>query len=431
MRNLAGKVPLERYSIDVRRYLIGLVLLALLGVPTPASPAAQTFVLKPGGAVFWNGPQVDGSGGSWEYRVEVTEPAYRLRIGIDHPEVGDVFEVEVIAPDGTPMGSFSPGDGLYSMEGIYKKPDSGVWLVRVSASDVEDTTFRMRAKVEAGPMKLGPKRKPLLPNLQVLPAHEASFRMPISNGSTPGEPIGIDLLGAASCHPEEYAEDRAVRCLRFGFGLRNTGLGPMSLRHEGGSMVADAMLFQVISRVNGTIFEREAGVARYHKTHAHYHHHDAVRLRLYKVTDPEKGTLEPTDSAHNKGFAHRDELLREWKTFYPTIDRPGGTFGLKPGWSDIYEWDRPGNYIDFGTNTEGHYLIRMWADPVNGILESNEKDNVGYTYFKVTGVSDVELLEAGRGRDPWDPCKIVVGFGGHPDPAPKSRRPAWCPEDTT
>ena len=137
--------------------------------------------------------------------------------------------------------------------------------------------------------------------------------------------------------------------------------------------------------------------------------------------------MEAMGAKRSKGFAHRNELLREWNRFYPTMNVRG--FGLRPGWADIYEWDRPGNYIDFGVNGDGHYVVRMWADPVDGVVEINERDNVGYTYLKVAGET-VELLEAGRGRDPWDPCKIVVGFGGFPDPKP-SPRPARCAPDTT
>ncbi len=66
---------------------------------------------------------------------------------------------------------------------------------------------------------------------------------------------------------------------------------------------------------------------------------------------------------------------------------------------------------------------------MKGVLESNKRDNVGYTYFKVTG-DEVKLIESGRGTDPWDPCKIVVGFGGHPDPKAR-QRPDRCPADTT
>jgi hypothetical protein len=150
-------------------------------------------------------------------------------------------------------------------------------------------------------------------------------------------------------------------------------------------------------------------------------------IRLFRVLDRRTGKLEAAGDERTKGFAHREELLRDWDRFYP-VWSPSG-FGLGPGWADIYEWDRPGNYIDFGVNGDGRYVLRMWADPVDGVLEVNERDNLGYTYFEVAG-TEIELLEAGRGRDPWDPCKIVVGFGGFPDPK-RSPRPDRCPPDTT
>ena len=249
--------------------------------------------------------------------------------------------------------------------------------------------------------------------------------MPVTNGTTADRHIGVDVAGRHSCHPEEIAEEQAVRCLRFAFGIRNTGLGALELYAEGGTAV-DRPLTQRIYRADDSFYDREIGIARYHKTHGHYHHADAVALQLFRVTDPRKGSIEPSGDKHFKGFAHRDELLRDWKTFYPT--RPKGGFGLLPGWADIYEWDRPGNYIDFGLNEDGYYLLRMWADPIEAVFESNEEDNVGYTYFKVEG-SEVTLLEAGRGRDPWDRCKIEVGFGGNPDPR-QNARPADCPRDT-
>jgi hypothetical protein len=266
------------------------------------------------------------------------------------------------------------------------------------------------------------------PNLQVLPPHDASFFMPVSNGVTGDEPIFVDTEGAESCHPEEHAEDQAIRCLRFAFGVRNTGQGPMELFHTGAAPAgSDRQLFQTVYRADGTSFDREAGTATFHKTHGHYHHSQAIGLQLFAVTDVKKGKLEAAGAKRTKGFAHANELLREWTEFYPIVSLQG--FGLMPGWADIYEWDRPGNYIDFGLNGDGRYVVRMWADPVNGILESNDRDNTGYTYMKITG-SDVKLLEAGRGKDPWDPCKIVVGLGGHPDPKPKSPRPKSCPPDT-
>ena len=403
-----------------------LLTLALLAGAFGAVPArgAQTIRLERGVARFWNGPHVESGSESWTYEIKVPSGGYRLRIGLDHAEVGDAFSFQVFGPDGSSRGSVNLGTGLYSGESLHESPAAGTWRVEVSADNVTDTSFRMRAKLETRKPPLGTKKGPVLPNLQVLPPHEATFLMPVTNGSQGDPPRGAP---GDSCHPEERAQDKAVRCLRFAFGVRNTGRGPMHLDHSGPANQPHT-LYQTVHRADGTSFDREAGMAVYHDTHLHWHHADAVAVELFEVTDRKEGTLESAGPRHNKGFAHRNELLREWRRFYPTWTGDHG-FGLLPGWADIYEWDRPGNYVDFGMNGDGYYVVRMWADPVDGILESNDRDNLGYTYFQVTG-DDVELIEAGRGKHPWDPCKIVVGFGGHPDPKRRAR-PDRCPPDTT
>jgi hypothetical protein len=415
------------------RRILAVALIALIPLPAVAGRSTRSSI-DAGEATFWTGPFVKTAtsnsclkGMCWTYQLHLEETGYRLRIAIDRPEIGDVFVADIFDPGGRQVGSISPGVDLYSDEFLQAEPRPGTWKIEVRAEDVTESAFRLRAKLEANAPSIGSKDAKVLPNLQVLPPHEASFLMPVSNGFAGGNPMALDLMGTESCHPEEHAEEQALRCLRFAFGIRNTGLGPLEL-HNSGTIGLDNDLIQRVHRADGTYFDRPAGMARFHKTHGHYHHHDAVALQLFLVTDTKTGAFEASGDKHFKGFAHRDELLRDWEHFYPTWSKSG--FGLLPGWSDIYEWDRPGNYIDFGLNGDGHYLIRMWADPVRGILESNTKDNVGYTYLEVTG-STVELIESGRGSDPWDPCKIVVGFGGHPDPRPESLRPKGCPPDTT
>ena len=411
----------------LRMRRIAAVSIALLGLGSfGVAPAggAPSISLEPGEARLWKGPHLEGGSDTWTYEIDVSGAAYRLRIGLDHAEVGDAYSFEVFDPSGTSRGIVTLGTGLYSGEFAHGDPDEGTWRVEVRADNVTDSSFRMRAKLEARKPPLGTKKGPVLPNLQVLPPHEATFLMPVTNGSQGDPPQGAP---GDSCHPEERAQDGAVRCLRFAFGVRNTGRGPMHLFHSGPATQPHP-LFQRVHRADGTHFDRDAGTAVWHETHGHYHHADAVAVELFEVTDRDKGTLESAGPRHNKGFAHRNELLREWRRFYPTWEGDLG-FGLLPGWADIYEWDRPGNYVDFGLNGDGYYVVRMWADPVDGILESNDRDNAGYTYFKVTG-TDVELIEAGRGKHPWDRCKIVVGFGGHPDPK-RGPRPRHCPPDTT
>ena len=400
-------------------------------VPVSAWAGDPAVRLRLGDSHFWTGPHIVSSTGQscdeaecHSYTFEVERGGDRLRIAIDHPELPDVFEADVYGPGGQDLGSFSPGTGIYSQEDFYLDPAPGKWRVVVRAEAVTDSAFRVRAKLEDGEPNLGSPKSLVLPNLQILPPHDASFMTPITNGAD-GASVGVNLI-YGGCHAEEHVEDGAVRCLRFSYGVRNTGLGPMELQLGTGNQL-ERELIQRMYRANGTFVDRDAGIARYHKTHAHFHHHDAIGLRLYTVTDRKAGKLEAASAKRMKGFAHRNELLREWDNFYPTWTMNG--FGLLPGWSDIYEWDRPGNYVNFGLNGDGYYVVRMWADPVRGIRESNERDNAGYTYLKVTG-ADVELIEAGRGTDPWDPCKIVVGFGGHPDP-PRESRPKSCSPDTT
>lgn len=417
----------------VRRVLITLVGVAL-GC-APSAMAAEGYSLGTGEAVFWSGP---GGGAAscgdrcWEYGLEVRETAWRLRVGIDHATVGDVWTARVIDPSGATRTTFSPEAGLYSQEGMVDDPAPGRWKVEVTAApEVGDLRFRLRARLERQP-QLPVPAQPVLPNLQALPPYMFTFDYPVTNGTTDGAPQGAPVpAGRTSCHPEEVAEEHAQRCLRMAFGVRNTGQGPMRLFFDDPGTFADAVLMQHILWTDGHETDRVAGVAKYHKTHQHYHHDKAIGLTLLKVTNPLTGDLQPAAPEHLKGFAHRNELLREWTVFYPTWDGDGDGFGLRPGWGDYYEWDRPGNYIDFGLNTDGRYVLRMVADPVAGILESNETDNASYTLIDIAGAT-VTWLESGRGTDPWDRCKILMPMGAEPgDPgAAQPPRPADCPPDT-
>ena len=404
----------------MRRGVLGIVVAALGALAAPAH-AVPTFALDAGGTAFWSGR------GGGEYALDVRESGSRLRVGIDHATDGDVWTVVLSGPGGVER-TFTPGDGLYSAETLVPRPARGRWTIRVTGEDVQDDRFRMRAKLENGERPKPERAEPVLPNLQALPPYEFTFDFPLTNGSTGGAPIGLSLPGGRlSCHAEEVAEEGAQRCLRMAFGVRNTGQGPMQLHYPAGTALEDRTLMQRIVWSDGRTTDRVAGLARYHKTHQHYHHDKAIGLTLWKVTP--SGLLLAAPE-HLKGFAHRDELLREWRVFYPTHLDFG--FGLAAGWGDYYEWDRPGNYIDFGINGDGRYLLRLVADPVAGVLESNEHDNVAYSLIDVAG-TEIKLLESGRGTDPSDRCKIVMPFGAEPDlpsGTATAPRPRDCPPDT-
>ncbi|MFN2525676.1 MAG: hypothetical protein ABR505_05360 [Actinomycetota bacterium] len=414
-----------------------LVLLGSMTLPASGAPRSERHLaLRNGEALFWAGPTeadrcTKTGADCWEYSLAVEEPAWRLRVGIDHATVGDVFDVYLFRPSGELAGSFTPGNGLYSAELMQRDPERGRWRVEVRArNNVADLRFQMRAKLE--PVPPNESRRSALPNLQVQPPYNFSFQFPLTDGgwrNIDGRAYGVEApLGLISCHPEEYVQEGAVRCLRMTFGVRNVGLGPMALYYtDPGSEAQEQTLYQRVYRFDGSSFDRVAGLARFHATHGHYHHDEAVSLQLLRATEGDQGKLEPVGEEHRKGFAHRDELLREWDYFYPTWSWEG--FGLSPGWADYYEWDRPGNYIEFGLSGDGRYVLRMTADPGGGVLESNEKDNLGYSYIEVTGTA-VQVLETGLGSDPWDPCKIVLPIGAEPDTRElNSERPRHCPRD--
>ncbi len=421
--------------------IIAVLSLLLVGAPgASAKPGAMA--LFRGKAVFWNGiPDAptctNGSDPCWNYELVVREKAPTLRVGIDHVVVGDVFEVEVFSPSGALSSVFSAGSGLYSMEDLIPNPKRGTWRVRVTAlGEIQDPRFRMRALLE---QPARPPKRLMLPNLQVAPPYEFHFEFPVTDGglrNVDNREIGLPApAGPTSCHPEELL-DQAVRCLRMAFGVGNVGLGPMELFYDDDSAAAaqTQALYQRMYYWDGSSKDRDTGgVAAYHPTHAHYHHDEAVSLQLFRVSDSKPRTLEPIGEELRKGFHHREEWLRAWDYFYPFWDWAplSNGFGLGPGWGDYYEWDRPANYVDFGLEGDGEYVIQAMADPIQGVLESNERDNLGYTHFRVTGQS-IEALESGRGKHPWDPCKIVLPIGNEPEPSAKQpRRPASCFADIT
>ena len=345
----------------LKRLFIALVSLLVIASVAPVAAKAPVPELSAGDAVFFSGPKIESSTGftcaeakCFEYTIKLTESGNRLRIGLDKPEIGDEFSAEISGP-GT-GGNIHVSADLYSEEISIDKPSAGTYRILVVAENVTDSAFRVRAKLEAKEPSLGVKKGPVLPNLQILPPHDASFLYPVTNGASAGMSVGADIAGMVSCHPEEYVEDGAVRCLRFSYGVKNTGLGAMELFTGNGNQL-ERELFQRIYLAQGGAIERRAGVAKYHKTHAHFHHDAAIGLQLFKVENRGTGKLVEASAPRTKGFAHRNELLREWDSFYPTPTMSG--IGLLPGWADIYEWDRPGNYIDFGLNTDGFYVVRM------------------------------------------------------------------------
>jgi hypothetical protein len=155
-------------------------------------------------------------------------------------------------------------------------------------------------------------------------------------------------------------------------------------------------------------------------------------------------TLVPAGKGTKSGFCPADQLMGQWRSFtqeksgfYGEGDTPTGScygaaddglLALTRGWGDVYRWQRPGQYVDFSGNGDGHYVVRTTVDKSNTTLETDETDNSAYAYAKISG-RRVELIERGWGTGPFDPAKTVfTGFGpASQDPFGETPAPAEQP----
>lgn len=463
-------------------YMVGPRILCFLGamlalMPSAGAPAgastAQELRLDEG--AFWEGEHVqaaavadrsrcDVTGPCWHYQLRITQPAWRLRVGLgivlpgpDHvrPYADSYpvsrfssFDLVVQAPSGQVITTRQLRHG-YDVEAFVPAPISGTWTVTVVPVEVVDLSFRVRAMLQSQPEPLPQDEEPrlALPNLRIIPPFEISFATPTATFG-PGAPAPA---GHPTCMAEEYLEaheegfDPPGACLRFSMGIENAGEGPLTLLltcNQPGSLGCAGPLsvrqqFQIVDpKVTSWPQWRccelgppgGAGSARFHQFHLHIHYDNAYVFELLRVTDPqwawgpgsEKPPLEHAGPGRKLGVAPADERFHEWTEFTQhNVSKLSGSLGLSPGWGDVYEWNRGGNYVDFPTDppgvlVPGYYLLRGVTDPEGLILESDDGDNESYAFIQVLTVPDapsaqrVRLLERGYGTDPWDPSKRIL-----------------------
>jgi len=422
-------------------------------------------VLERDEAWFWDGETLDGIVpdaafcGMAErcptYTLPLAEGGVRLRVGIDTPERTDTFVVDVIDPSGAVAGSDSTSN-QFNSEVLIEAPMAGDWTVRVRPDNVSQASFRLRAKLETvkpEDLVTQGERHALLPNLRTVPPYEFTFVAPANplNGLYPPDTVNppLEVAGIAplSCTADEMAPVElggggAVRCLRFTSGPINLGPGLYDMRF---SLLDDAIAgtaylnpqealsrtvvgpkLQAVHYSDGSVEFVPAGTYSFHPIHFHFHDDYVLSFELYAVTDPEHGGLQRAGVGSKSGFCPADQLFGDWTAFMQGYETPGGdtpldscfsptngVIGLSVGWGDVYRWQRPGMYVEFGGQPNGRYVVRSIVDAEDRALETNDGDNISYAYIEVQG-DTIELLERGWGRDPWDPDKVV--FSG-PGPA--------------
>jgi len=402
----------------MRRALIPSLIAILISAAVPATAGRRPVAsLTVGEAAFWHGPYIKQAGGGdcgrdncFEYLIRVADSGERLRVALDFPIGNDSFQLRLFDPSGRRVPPQSTG--LYSKEAFVRFPRPGTYRAVVVAQNASRTAFRMRAKLEG--QDESPPRGLLLPDLRVEPPFDFTFDAPgiILGGAS------VSGFGAGSCGPDEMAEDGASRCLRFSVGPQNAGPGPLVLRFSPASdaLAGEAPMYQVLYYSNDKTKERRAGTYEFHKTHAHYHFSGFASLELFRVVDADRGKLERSGQGNKSGFCFGDVMMNSWERF---IHARAGTsrsscqsateayMGLSSGWTDIYDWATPGNYVEFGDNPDGRYVIRATVDERDQILEASDANNVSYALVSVSG-ERVTVIERGYGADPWDPAARPV-----------------------
>jgi hypothetical protein len=266
----------------------------------------------------------------------------------------------------------------------------------------------------------------LLPNLQVTPPFQ---------------------IGLGPCYENEKSAYGARRCLRFSQGPRNVGAGPLDLVVEtvgepgtdaNGQQSLVGTQYQRIHHSDGTVTTVEAGSFEYHVAHGHYHHSHTGGFELWRVVQRRTGGLALAGVGPKQGFCMGDYLIVDWqsvnngprRTDLDYFGRPNcgipvpgrSQMGISAGWGDVYPRGVEGQYVEFGDNTDGLYVVRATVNPDGSVTEERYDDNVGYTYIRVCGVN-VDVIERGIGSDPWDPARIIVDDHRQPTMATAKTEP--------
>jgi hypothetical protein len=427
-------------------------------LPSPAAaelPPAGPLSIGLGDARFWLGGQIESGNVPDASLCDVVAPCptfelrvpaggHRLRVAYDTPSREDSFQLDVIAPDGAVTSE--SGLNVFNAEVFVDRPIAGTWTVRMVPKGATRAFFRPRARLEAGPDARPERRVALLPNLKAVPPYELGFAAPANplNAAYPPDTVNPPLSAGGqeplSCTADEMAPveaggGAALDCLRLTSGPINVGDGPFiktftfASDAAGGHLHGDGPYVrgdtrQVVLYSDGSRETRPAGTYSFHTTHAHFHDDGILTYELFRV-DGE--ALVPAGKGTKSGFCPADQLMGEWRLFrqekagffgegdtatgncYGAADN--GMLALTRGWGDVYRWQRPGQYVEFAGNGDGHYVVRTTVDKGGTTLETDETDNSSYAHIRISG-RRIELIERGQGTSHLDPRKLIfTGYG--------------------
>jgi len=160
---------------------------------------------------------------------------------------------------------------------------------------------------------------------------------------------------------------------------------------------------QRVYRSDGSVADRPGGTVNYHAVHGHYHYSSFANALLWRSNA--RGSRLGTSAvaaAHKVSFCMADIRIDAWgekgdgprKYYAPdclfpqTSDGVTDEYrqGVNHGWSDVYDWYIPDQYIEVTGVPDGYYRLEFCADPFNEIEEADETNNCVVNHIRLSGM---------------------------------------------
>ncbi len=207
-------------------------------------------------------------------------------------------------------------------------------------------------------------------------------------------PPNLIPLGASNLTLATDAAGRST--LRFSTTTWNNGAGPLEIAAgevETGS--GKLRVYQVLDLSNGGTSLHFAGAFEYHPEHNHMHFNDYALYTLQPVNAP--GGSARTGAKTT--FCVMDTTPIDTRlpgapgqAFYSSCGRD--LQGMSVGWGDTYGAHLAGQEIDFSSNADGIYQLKIEVDPKRVLIESNENDNLSCVLLSIKKPSTVTVLDS-------------------------------------
>ncbi len=217
----------------------------------------------------------------------------------------------------------------------------------------------------------------------------------------------LEQIHIGNCDDYERREQGALRCLRLGNAIGNTGDGPLQavLPWDDGALTPAGLgsFDQRIPLRGGGFEDRPVGNADIHLTHGHFHYDGFARFSLFEW-DPTTGLRGELAAEHKKsGFCFLDWGQMEDPDRAPgeggraeaACQIPGiegWTMGVSAGYFDFYWEGLTDQYVEITGVSDGYYELVSEADWNDSLAETDEEDNLASAIIRIEG-DDVEVLE--------------------------------------